>query len=142
VSRLMPISVGQSTSVSDPRTSFEQLIVSPSNRLDNDALLGDVIETPPGNQTLVRVTAEFDVTGTYAFSARIVPDDAARWTVALSSSTQTPTQQGPANPKNIIVQLTAVAADNLASRVLEIHAARTGPGDQFDSWFAVAIRNG
>lgn len=140
VSRLMPITIGQSPNVSDPRTTFEQLLVSPVENLVNDPLLGDVVETPVGSQSLVRVTANFTLNGTYAFSTNVVPPDPA-WTAALHASVQTPTAQGPSNPKQIIVRLTANTADATPSRVLEIHAVHTGPGQQFDSWFPIAIRN-
>jgi hypothetical protein len=140
-SSMLSIVVGQAPVVSDPRVSFEQLLVAPANRLQNDPALGQVIRTPVGNETLVRVTANFDITGTYAFSGRAVPEDLTLWTVTRDPSTPASNAQGPGNPRDIIVRVAALAADNVASRTLEIHAARTGPGETFDSWFSVAIQN-
>lgn len=140
-SSILPLVIGQAPAVSDPRVHFEQLLVAPPNRLQNDATLGQVIRTPVGAETLVRVTASFDVAGTYSFSGRAVPEDLTRWTVTRDGSTPASNSQGPGNPRDIILRVAALTADNLPSRTLEIHAARTGPGETFDSWFSVAIQN-
>lgn len=132
--------VGAATQVSDPRTSVAALLTAPSSRLVTDPVLGQVIATPVGQQTLVRVTAEFSVAGAYTYSARVVPSTPL-WTVTMQGTTSSTETAG--SSQEILTQLAAVGADTTPTRVIEIHAARTGPGGElFDSWLSVPIRNG
>jgi len=141
----MPITivVGQSPNVSDSRTTFEQLRIAPTSRLVVDAILGQVVRTPVGQQTAARVTANFTVAGVYNYTARIVPaEPAGAWSATVTSPAPANTSEIIGSSQQIVVQLSADGADSLASRRLEIHATRNGPnGENFDSWFPIPIQN-
>jgi hypothetical protein len=142
----LPISivVGQVPQVSDPRTTFEQLMVSPSSRLVNDPQLGQILRTPVKQQTLARVTVNFTVAGNYSYSARVVPaDPSGVWSVTVTSPTPPATSEIAGSSQLVISQLSANTQDTptLSSRTLEIHATRNEPGgENFDSWFTIPIQ--
>ncbi len=137
------IEVGQAPNVSDPRTSFEHFVVAPRERLVNDTVLGQVVRAPVGQQTLVRVEANFTVAGDYNYSAKLVPaSPAGAWSVTVTSPNPPTTPETPGSSQSITAQLSANTTDTLSSRTLEIHATRNGPdGENFDSWFSIPIQN-
>ncbi len=139
----MPLVVGQAPQISDARTTFEQMQVFPSDRLVSDPALGQVVVTPVGQETLIRVSANFTRDGTYDYSARVVPaNPPGAWTVTPISPTPPHTEESDGSSQLIVVRVAADSPDPLDSRILEIHAARSGPGaPTFDSWFSVAIQS-
>ncbi len=138
------IEVGSEQEASDPRVSFGPLEVVGAGRMVTDMELGDVIETSfGGGETFVRVTAEFEIVGDYAYSTSISPEELEIWSVNVRVPDPPTSSENAGSEQNIVIGLELNEdTDSESFRNLEIRVSRTNTDEigTFDSWVRIPTR--
>jgi hypothetical protein len=149
----VPLVVGQSTPVPDPRVEWANL-VSPTPTQNNrarrviDAATGqEVVEIPYNDFGLINVRATFKVDGTYTYTPTIDPPAAGVWSILNSSPTSSAGKKAGENELIGVVLRLLTSADPTPGshselRTLTIKASRTlnFDTDKFDSWITINVR--
>lgn len=139
------IEVGEEVIVSDPRITFDALeLFGAGTLITDDPELAEVIEVTPNGEAFIRVTAEFQVGGDFAYSTTVTPE-ATPWSAAVASPSPPATNEAAGGEQDIVIslQFNDNNPDPEPFRTLEIRVERTNvpPEEEFASWRRVAIRS-
>ncbi len=131
------IEVGKKPEVNDARVTFDKPSVSGAGHLE-----GDIVISPSGGRTRVKVAAHFDEKGTYTITPTFEPDATSIWTLdTLRPGPSTTEEANGDEDISVIIQL-LTTSDIESDRYLVIKTSRTD-GDaigQFDSWTKIRIK--
>lgn len=132
----LKIEVGEKPEVNDPRVTFSKPEVSGNGHLD-----GDIVVSPLGGKTRLKVSAHFEKKGTYKITPSFDPDATNVWLWEnLKPGDKTTEDDDGDEDISVIIQLGA--SDLELHRYLVIKTSRTDNDaiGQFDSWTKIRIK--